>query len=296
MNFERIEELAQDYPVQSICKVWGVSRSAFYEHRQRKTMAKESLRKKKDREISARLEVAFREHREVYGRPRLWALLRRQGIFVSQKRVARLMRELGIAAKRRRRFRKTTDSAHDDPIAPNRLERDFSARGPNEKWVSDITYIRTWRGWVYLCVVMDLFSRKIVGWSVATHMETSMVLEALNMAIGRRRPPQGLIFHSDRGSQYASKAFRTQLKAHGILQSMSRAGDCWDNSAVESFNDKIKQELVFRTVFKTQQDVILPVMQYIECFYNTYRLHSALGQRSPVEYEEQILGRQEEMF
>lgn len=266
MNFERIEKLAEMYPVKAVCRAWGVSHSGFYEHLARKQKGHESERKRTDREISIKLDAAFRENRGVYGRPRLWALLRRQGIFVSQKRVARLMRELEIAAKRRRRFRKTTDSNHEEPVAPNLLQRDFAALRPNQKWCSDITYIRTWNGWMYLCVVIDLFSRKVVGWAVADHMRTSLVLDALNMAIGRRRPSAGLVFHSDRGSQYASNACRERLKAHGIEPSMSRAGDCWDNAVAESFNDKIKQELVFRSVFKCKEDVVLPVVQYIECF------------------------------
>lgn len=293
MNSEKIDELAEFFPIQTICDTLEVSRSAFYERKNKAERGEVKPRRKADTEHAIVIRWLFFKYRGVYGRPRLMRELRKHGIRMSEKRLARLMREEGLAAKRRRRFRKTTDSEHDCPIAPNILERNFTVDEPNRVWCSDITYIRTHQGWMYLCVVMDLFSRKIVGWSLADHMRTSMVLEALEMAVGLRRPPEGLIFHSDRGVQYASSDFRAELQAHKMIQSMSRAGECWDNAVVESWNDKLKQEMVHRTVFETKESVEMPVFDYIECFYNQKRIHTSNNYQSPNEYEELFLARRE---
>jgi transposase InsO family protein len=195
------------------------------------------------------------------------------------------MAEMGLQAKPRRRFKKTTDSDHDRAIAPNLLKQHFNVDAPNRVWCSDITYVRTWQGWLYVCVVVDLFARKVVGWSVADHMRAELVTDAFDMAVGRRNVESGLIFHSDRGSQFASRVLRRRIKRLKMKQSMSGKGNCFDNAVVESFNDKLKQELIHRHIWSTKSKATIAIADYIERFYNSQRLHSTLGYMTPNNFE-----------
>jgi transposase InsO family protein len=258
-----------------------VSRSGFYAWSLRPV----SARATRDRQLTSRIRVLHAESRGSYGSPRIHRDLAAAGETVSRKRVARLMQESGLAGRRKRRFRQTTDSAHALPVVKNRLKRDFSPAAPNQAWAADITYIRCWEGWCYLAVVIDLFSRRVVGWAVAEHMRTELVLEALQRAITLRRPAAGLVHHSDRGSQYASAAYRAALAKHGIVQSMSRKGNCWDNAVVESFFATLKEECIYRRSWPTRSRVYAGIAEYIEQFYNCQRRHSTLDHVSPVEYE-----------
>ena len=274
------------FTVGTMSGILGVSRSGFYDWLKRRA----SNRRLRDMELLHEIRRIFRESHETYGCPRIHRELKRSGFNVSGKRVARIMKMAGISPKKpvRRRI-VTTDSNHDLPVSPDLLKRDFTADGPNRKWVSDITYIRTLAGWAYLCLVLDLFSRRIVGWSVRSHMKASLVCEAFNMAAASRRPVSGeLIFHSDRGSQYASGEFRDVLEKHGVVQSMSRKGECLDNAVAESIIGTIKSELTEHRVYRDPEEARRDVLFYIEGFYNTKRLHSYLDYRSPDEFESLI--------
>ncbi len=204
---------------------------------------------------------------------------------MGRERVARLLRDMGLVGLPARRFRHTTDSTHGRPVAPNVLERHFEADHPNERWTTDITCIWTWEGWLYLAVVLDLYARRVVGWAVQPHLRTELALEALQLALGRRVPAPGLVHHSDRGCQYAAEAYQRVLREHGIVCSMSRTGDCWDNAVTESFFATLKTELIHRQPWPTRRAVTDAVADYIEGFYNPYRLHSSLGYLSPNEFE-----------
>ena len=269
------------FPVRWMCKRLEVSCSGFYAWRARP----ESEHARRDRVLGARIAAVHSENRGVYGSPRICDELRADGEKVSKKRVARLMREKGLTGKAPRRFRRTTDSSHGLPVAENILARNFAVDMPNEAWVGDITYVRTWEGWLYAAVVLDLYSRRVVGWAVADHMRTELALDALKMAVDLRRPGRGLIHHSDRGSQYASLGYRAELDRHGIVCSMSRKGDCWDNAVAESFFATLKGELIERACWPTKARARAAIIEYIACFYNSKRSHSVLGYTSPVEYE-----------
>jgi putative transposase len=214
--------------------------------------------------------------------------LRADGESVGRRRVARLMRKRGLYARLPKRFRKTTDSSHSRPVVPNLVQRKFSPKGPNVIWAADITYIRTWEGWLYLAVVIDLFSRRVVGWAMANHLRTDLAISALQMAVRHRRPTRGMIHHSDRGVQYASREYREFLERHGIECSMSRKGDCWDNAVVESFFGTLKNESLYRLVLPTREFARRATVDYIANFYNPRRRHSTLGNISPIEYESRV--------
>ena len=220
-----------------------------------------------------------------YGSPRVSVELRRHGFRVGHNRVARLMRENGLQARLRRKFRSTTDSEHALPVAENILDRRFGITEPNVAWVSDITYVATAEGWMYLCMIMDLGSRKIVGWALDRRMKAELVLTALMMAVIHRNPPKGILFHSDRGSQYCSRKVHRRLKSYGFIQSMSRKGNCWDNAPAESFFKTLKNELWGHKAFATREIARMAIFEYIEVFYNRQRLHSGLGYLTPIEYE-----------
>jgi putative transposase len=235
--------------------------------------------------LTVEIGQVHRESRGRYGSPRIHAELHARGRKTSRKRVARLMRHQGLQARRKRRFRKTTDSRHGFPVAANLLQRNFQTNAPNRVWVTDITYVWTRQGWLYLAAILDLFARRVVGWAASETLETSLCLDALRMALKSRRPPPGLIHHSDRGCQYASHAYRRVLKAHGIISSMSRKGDCWDNAVAESFFGSLKAELVDEAIFAGRSEAHAALFEYIEVFYNRKRRHSRLAFVSPVQYE-----------
>jgi len=270
-----------DYPVTVLCHTLRVSTSGFYTWSKRQP----STRAKTTAKLRLAIKAAFDESRRTYGSPRIYRELVAQGFEVSKTRVEREMRAMGLLARRPKRFRVTTDSAHAMPVAENTLDRKFSAAEPNRAWTTDITYVWTREGWLYLSVIIDLFSRRVVGWATANHMRTSLVLAALRMALGRRLPEAGLVHHSDRGSQYASAQYRSTLAELGIVCSMSRKGNCWDNAVSESFFSTIKQELIYRHDWEGRAAASLAIAEYIECFYNTRRRHSHLGFRAPAEHE-----------
>ena len=283
MRFVFIDAEKALYPLRILCRVLGVSRSGYYAWRARKP----SARALEDEQLRPKVVEAFAIGRGTYGSPRVRDELVDQGVRIGRKRVARLMRELGLRGVCPRKFRVTTDSDHDHPIAKNLLDRNFEASKPNEKWTTDITYVWTGEGWLYLAVVMDLFSRRIVGWSTADHMETSLCLEALRKALALRTDVDGLIHHSDRGVQYASAGYRAALDALGIECSMSRRANCWDNAVGESFFGTLKNELIYRRPWLTREDARDAIAEYIEIFYNRIRRHSTIGGVSPAKFEEQ---------
>lgn len=269
-----------------MCRTLEISRSGYYAWLDRG----ESDRAGDDRRVTALIGDIFTESHGIYGAPRVHKTLQQCGERCGRKRVARLMRDAGLRSKTRRRFRvKTTDSKHDHPIAPDLLVQNFTVSAPNRAWVSDITYIPTDEGWLYLASTMDLCSRKIVGWSMGSTLHSTLVIGALNMAIEQRAPLPGLIHHSDRGVQYASAEFRAALDDHGIVPSMSRKGNCYDNAAKESFFHSLKTELVHHHHYRTRDEARASVFDYIEIFYNRRRLHSTLGYQSPVEFERAIV-------
>ncbi len=244
-----------------------------------------SARQQRQDALLVQIRAIHAEFQARYGSPRIHAELVARGHDCCVNTVARLMRENGIVAKTAKKFRCTTDSDHDLPVAENLLDRQFDPDGPNEAWVADITYIPTREGWLYLAAVEDLYSRRVVGWSLADHQESRLVVDALALAVQRRLPDEGLLAHSDRGSQYASDHYQSLLARHGITCSMSRRADCWDNAPMESFFASLKKELVHGADFATRAEARAAVVEYIEVFYNSRRRHSSLGYVSPAEYE-----------
>jgi putative transposase len=283
VNFAFIEAEKADFPITQSCAVLGVSRAGFYAWRKRPVAARVGA----DQRLAVEVAAIHAESRRRYGSPRVHRELRARGQRVGRDRVARLMRTQGLRARAPRRFRTTTDSQHALPIAPNVLARRFTAPAPNTIWVTDMTYLWTLEGWLYLVVILDLFSRRVVGWAMSERMTRQLTLDALTMALTHRQPVRGLIHHSDRGSQYASHDYRRLLAAHGIVCSMSRRGDCWDNAVAESFFSTLKLELVYETAWRTRAEARADVFQYVEGFYNGQRLHSSLGYLSPVAFERQ---------
>lgn len=268
------------WPIRTQCRVLDVSTSGFYAWRARQPSARDIA----DDELAGVILGIYALSRETYGRPRIHAELRFQGFHVSRKRVRRLMHEYGVVGVHRRGFVVTTQRDRDARPAPDLVDRNFVADAPNKLWVADITYIPTWAGFLYLAVVLDVFSRRVVGWSMATHLRTELVLDALNMAVYRRRP-RGVIHHSDQGTQYTSIALGLRAKEAGIELSMGSVGDCYDNAMCESFNATLECELLDRTSFRTHRQAQREVFDFIEGWYNPYRLHSALGYRSPMQFE-----------
>lgn len=264
-----------------LCRVLGVSRSGFYKwcHKIRE------IRNKANNKLSLLVRQVHRESGGTYGTRRMAKALHAHGISCGRCRARTLMRLAGVSVKGKRRFRITTDSDHNLPVAPNLLNRKFDVSSPNRFWVGDITYVWTSEGWLYLATVMDLFSRQIVGWSLQDRMTGKLVSDALLMAICRRKPSPGLIFHSDRGSQYCSSQFQDLLKAHKIISSMSRKGDCWDNAVMESFFGSLKSERINFKNYRTREAAKLDIVAWIEMFYNAKRRHSYLGYISPREFE-----------
>jgi putative transposase len=282
MRFAFIDVEKAMYPLRILCRVLRVSRSGYYAWRDRKP----SARALEDEQLRPKVVEAFKTGRGTYGSPRVHDELMDQGFEIGRRRVARLMRELRLQGVTPRKFIVTTDSDHRHPIAANVLDRNFEASRPNEKWVTDITYVWTSEGWLYLATVMDLYSRRIVGWSMADHLRTELCLDALQMAIKQRTNIKGLVCHSDRGVQYASDRYRETLKSHGIECSMSRRASCWDNAVAESFFGTLKNELIYRRPWLDRASVRDAISEYIEVFYNRIRKHSTIGNISPAKFEE----------
>lgn len=280
--FEYIEAEKAAYSVTELCRVLGVSRSGFHKW----SKAPPSRRRRDDERLGAEIRAIHRRSRERYGSPRVHAELRAQGRTVGRKRVARLMGENGLKGLARRRFRRTTDSTHKHAVAPNLLEQNFTTALPNQAWVGDITYVWTLEGWAYVAVLLDLCSRRVVGWALRRTLSRELALGALRRALRARGDVRGLVHHTDRGSQYASRGYRQVLAQHGLRQSMSGVGNCYDNAVAESFFASLKKELVHCHVFATRTEAYDAIADYIENFYNAERRHSAIGYRTPVEHEQ----------
>jgi len=281
VKFAFIHAEKAQYPTAVLCPVLGVSRSGYYAW----TKRPRSERAERDDELAVEIAASHKRSRRTYGSPRVHQDLRARGVRVGKKRVERLMREGGIVARRKRRFRRTTDSNYPHPIAPNVLERRFDVALPNAAWVTDVTYVWTLEGWLYLAVILDLCSRRVVGFAGSASNDRQLALDALGAALAARAPGAGLLHHSDRGSPYASAEYRATLADHGIVASMSRRGDCWDNAVAESFFATLKGEWLDHDLYATRADAIAAIDDFINGFYNPQRRHSALGYLSPIEFE-----------
>jgi putative transposase len=281
MRFALVDQAKEAFPVHRLCRVLGISQSGYFAWKNRPA----SDRQCQDMVLLAHIRASFALSSATYGSPRMTHELRDIGLTVGRRRTARLMRENGLVARQKRRFKRTTDSEHARPIAPNLLEQDFTATRVDEKWGADISYVWTREGWLYLAVVIDLFSRRVVGWATADRLHRDLAVSALRRALAIRRPAAGLIHHSDRGSQYCSIEYQALLKAHRAQLSMSGKGNCFDNAMVETFFKTLKSELVWRTVFETRDEATVMIGRYIDRFYNPTRRHSALAFMSPVQYE-----------
>ena len=283
MKYAFVDEHRASYPVEWLCRTLEVTASGYYAWRRRSP----SPRTAANQALLVHIRASHTRSQRTYGSPRVHADLVAQGQRCSRKRVARLMRQAGLQARPRRRFHpRTTQVDPRLPMAPNRLLRPFQAGQPNQIWLSDITYVPTTEGWLYLAVVLDLYSRRVVGWAMDSHLETPLVLAALRLAFGRRRPPPTLLHHSDRGSQYASAAYQAALADHSVQASMSRAGNCYDNAPMESFFATLKVERVHQCRYQTRAEARQDIVAYIEGFYNPTRRHSALAYRSPMDFEQ----------
>jgi putative transposase len=269
------------YPVSWMCKQLKVSRSGFYAWSGRPAPA----RARRDAQLSVKIAAVHAKSRGTYGSPSVRDRLVEDGEAVSKKRVARLMREQGLSGNPIKKFQRTTDSTHGRPVAKNLVKREFHADRPNQLWVADISYVWTWEGFLYVAVIVDVFSRRVVGLAIDDNMRAELAVEALEMAVRERRPAPGLVHHSDRGSQYASQRYQEELWRHGITCSMSRKGDCWDNAMAESFFATLKRELIYRRSWPTKACVTAAIEEYIACFYNSWRRHTGLGGLSPMKYE-----------
>ena len=289
--FKLIDAGKAQLPVTRMCNLLGVSSSGYYAWRNRKP----SRRQLDDMIYLAHIREHFASSNKTYGSPRMHVELVEQGLCIGKHRVARLMRDNGMKALQKRRFKRTTDSHHNHPIAPNLLDQDFSCEWPNQKWGLDISYIWTAEGWLYLAIVLDMYSRKIVGWAVSDRLKKNLAITALSRAITMRQPKPGLIHHSDRGSQYCSYDYRDLLNKHCIIASMSGKGNCYDNAMVETVFKTIKNELVWRTSFQTRKQATIQLGKYIDGFYNPKRRHSALGYKSPIKFEAEHKNKRENL-
>ncbi len=281
MKFQFIQTHRHEFRIRIMCAVLGVSPAGFYAWEKRP----ESERSKTDLRILTKIIEKFKTSRETYGYRRIQSDLADDGELCGKNRVARIMKSNQIRPKTRRKFKVTTDSKHNKPIHENHLNREFDASNANQRWTTDIIYIATKEGWLYLAVIMDLCSRKIIGWSMSDRMKEALVIDALKMALFRRKIHSGLLIHSDRGSQYASDCFQALLRANNIDCSMSRKGNCWDNAAMESFFHTLKTECVYHENYATREEAKKSIFDYIEIFYNRLRKHSFLGYQSPEQFE-----------
>jgi len=274
------------HSIQTLCATFNVSASGYYDWRSRLTAP--GPRARETHALTQTIKTIHAKSRQTYGSPRIQIELRKTGVRHGRNRIARLMRQAQLCGRQQRRYRvQTTDSNHDQPIAPNRLAQVAKATAPNQLWVADITYIETHEGWLYLAGILDLYSRKIVGWAMSEHIDTSLVLKALAMAVLHRQPTANLLIHSDRGVQYASADYRQALSQAGLVASMSRKANCYDNATMESFWSTLKLELIYRRDFATRSRARTEIFDYIESFYNRHRAHSALDYHSPVDFENQ---------
>jgi transposase InsO family protein len=281
MRYRVIQEHDRRYPIRLMCRALAVSAAGYYAWRSRP----ESARSVSARTVLAAIRVIHRASRETYGSPSIWDALRKQGHRIGEHRVARLMRQNGLRAKTVKKWRATTQSQHPLPVAANALERAFTVAVPNRVWAGDITYVWTLEGWLYLAVLLDLYSRRVVGWAMGSRITVELTEQALTMAVANRAPTAGLVHHSDRGSQYAATSYQRLLTEYGLIPSMSRKGNCWDNACVESFFGTLKRELVYHRRYATREEAKQDIFEYIEVFYNRQRRHSTLGYHSPAEYE-----------
>ena len=281
MSFAFIDAEKARFPVSRMCDALGVSQSGYFA---RKTRPASRLQRE-DMVFLAHIRTAFKLSNGTYGSPRMHRDLVDDGHPIGRRRVARLMRENGLIAPSKRRFKRTTDSQHAWPVAPNLIDQDFQAEKPDRKWGADISYIWTTEGWLYLAVIIDLFSRRVVGWATSDRLKRDLALKALHRAVASRRPPDGLIHHSDRGSQYCSVDYQAELRKQGFLISMSGKGNCYDNSMVEAFFKTIKSELIWPVAWQSRHQAENAIARYIDGFYNPIRRHSSLGFQSPVQFE-----------
>jgi putative transposase len=281
VRFAFIDAEKARWPVEVQCTVFGVSRSGYYAWKRRPPASRAT----EDAKLVVEIKAAHKTGRGHYGSPRVHRELRAKGRRVGRKRVERLMRQAGIVGRKKRRFRRTTDSNHPHPIAPNRLGRQFEVELPNTAWVTDVTYVWTHEGWLYLAPVLDLFSRRVIGWAASANNDRALALSALDRAVATRAPAPGLLHHSDRGSVYASGDYGDALSRIGAVKSMSRKGDCWDNAVAESFFATIKSELIDLADYRTRREAIVAIGDYIDGFYNPCRRHSSLDYVSPIEFE-----------
>jgi len=284
VKFGFIAEQAKIFPIRLLCRVMGVKKSSYYDWKSQgaKIIGVEEFK------LHQRLKAIFKESRESAGSRRLVKRLQAEGYRIGRYRVRRLMKQLGLVVKTKRKYRVTTDSKHNHPVADNELNRAFNPDHANQVWTADITYIWTQEGWIYLAVVMDLCSRRVVGWCLDRQMSQSLVIRALITAIALRKPPKGLMHHSDRGSQYASKAYRDLLRQHGMVCSMSRKGNCWDNSPMERFFRSLKEEWIGDRSYKTREEAHHDLREYLMVYYNTKRLHSTLDYQTPFQFENSL--------
>ena len=281
MKFRAIAKHVRRYPVRLMCRALKVSHAGYYAWARRP----ESPRARSNEALAVRIRACHAQSRKTYGSPRITHALRLEGQSCSENRVARLMRHHGIRAKTVKKWKATTNSSHKLPVAANTLDRQFAVTAPDRVWAGDISYVWTDEGWLYLAVVLDLYSRAVIGWAMGSRLTAELATDALTMALWRRKPKAGLLYHSDRGVQYASHDYQDLLTDHGIDCSMSRKGNCWDNACVESFFGTLKKELVHHRRYLTRQEATQEIFEYIEVFYNRQRRHSTLGFRSPAEFE-----------
>jgi putative transposase len=282
MRYRFIHQEQAAYPVRVMCRVLRVSPSGYY----RWCQQPQSQRAQQDQQLLGQIKMVHQQSRQIYGSPKIQQALRQQGVRCGRNRVMRLMRQAGLASKRPRCFTRTTQRNPQHRYAPNHLQQHFDASAPNQVWLSDITFVATAEGWLYVAIVLDLYSRRIVGWAMAAHMTDALTKQALQMALRQRKPQaHTLLLHSDRGSQYTSTAFQQLLADHHITVSMSGTGNCYDNAPMESFFAQLKTEAVYHQRYPTRQAAMTSVFAYIEGFYNTHRLHGALDYRSPVQFE-----------
>jgi len=281
VKYAFIKQHCNDFKVSTMCRVMAVSKSSYYHWL--KSPVSDLARE--DEVLKPLIKSIFEDSRQTYGARRICRKLKKEGRRISRSRVRRLMKEMSLRAKASKKYRATTNSKHSLPVFPNLLNRQFDVSEPDTVYVGDITYIWTEEGWLYLAVLIDLYSRTVVGWSMSARMKSNLVVSALEMAVKQRTPPPGLILHSDRGSQYASHAYQDQISKHGFQCSMSRKGNCWDNAPAESFFKTLKSDLVYHHRFRTRAEAEQAIFEYIEVFYNRLRQHSSLDYASPMEYE-----------